>query len=156
VCILYFAYSARGFCFFSNVAIAAMVAKTKYKLERILIVGMSVYKEKSLLVSDWDVHHGNGTESLLLEDPNILFFSTHRYGNSFYPKTGDINTVGTGKGEGKIVNVPFSGGKVGDAEMLSVFYHILLPIALEFNPQLVLVSAGFDAVRGDPLGRFSN
>src|SRR5690606_33233924 len=121
-----------------------------------LIVGMSLNRILSLLVSDWDVHHGNGTEEVLIEDPNILYFSTHRYGNQFFPKTGDINTVGIGKGAGKNVNVPFYGNKVGDAEILSIFYHILLPIALEFNPQLVLVSAGFDAVKGDPLGKLCN
>jgi acetoin utilization deacetylase AcuC-like enzyme len=126
-----------GFCLFNNVAVAARYARESQGIQRILIV-------------DWDLHHGNGTQHSLEHDPSILYFSTHQY--PFYPGTGSFREAGKGKGEGFTVNVPLSGG-YGDGEYLSIFEKILRPIALEFMPELVLVSAGFDIHEYDPLGR---
>ncbi len=125
-----------GFCLFNNVAIAAMYAKEQYGLKRILIV-------------DWDLHHGNGTQRAFTDDPSVLFFSSHQY--PYYPGSGGFNEVGSGKGEGFTVNAPFPTG-FGDAEYVSVYTKILKPIALEYKPELVLVSAGFDPFVKDPLG----
>jgi acetoin utilization deacetylase AcuC-like enzyme len=126
-----------GFCIFNNVAIGARYAIQQFGLQRILIV-------------DWDVHHGNGTQNSFYEDPKVLYFSTHRYG-FFYPGTGAATEVGKGKGEGFNVNIPLSAG-CGDIEYERVFEAILKPIALEYQPQLILVSAGFDTHSDDPLG----
>ncbi len=128
---------AMGFCIFNNIAVGAKYTIKTHGLERILII-------------DWDVHHGNGTQNTFYEDPKVLYFSTHRYG-FFYPGTGAPTEVGTGKGEGFTVNVPMSPG-CGDAEYGNIFLHILRPIALSYNPQLILVSAGFDTYSRDPLG----
>jgi len=128
---------AMGFCLFNNIAIGARYALKNFSLDRVLIV-------------DWDVHHGNGTQNAFYEDPQVLYFSTHRYG-FFYPGTGSATEVGRGKGEGFNINVPFSSG-CGDAEYGNIFERILKPIALEYQPQLVLVSAGFDTHYDDPLG----
>jgi len=128
---------AMGFCLFNNVAIGARYAIQKYSLERVLIV-------------DWDVHHGNGTQNAFYDDPQVLYFSTHRYG-FFYPGTGGATEVGRGKGEGFNVNVPLPSG-CGDAEYGNIFELILKPIALQYQPRLVLVSAGFDIHCDDPLG----
>lgn len=128
---------AMGFCLFNNVAIGAKYAIKNFNLERILIV-------------DWDVHHGNGTQNSFYEDPKVLYFSTHRYG-FFYPGTGGAKEVGKGKGEGFTVNVPLPTG-FGDAEYGNIFERLLKPIALEYKPQLILVSAGFDIHYSDPLG----
>ncbi|MBM4349209.1 MAG: histone deacetylase [Deltaproteobacteria bacterium] len=128
---------AMGFCLFNNVAIGAQYAIKNFSLERILIV-------------DWDVHHGNGTQNSFYEDPRVLYFSTHRYG-FFYPGTGGANETGKGKGLGFTVNVPLSTG-AGDAEFGNIFEKFFKPIALEYRPQLVLVSAGFDTHYDDPLG----
>src|SRR5512136_234387 len=127
---------AMGFCLFNNVAIGAHYALNNFSLQRILIV-------------DWDVHHGNGTQKSFYEDPRVLYFSTHRYG--FYPGTGAPTEVGRGRGEGFTVNVPLSPG-VGDAAYGIIFENVLKPIALEYQPQLILVSAGFDTHYNDPLG----
>jgi acetoin utilization deacetylase AcuC-like enzyme len=127
---------AMGFCIFNNVAIGAQYALKNFSLQRILIV-------------DWDVHHGNGTQHSFYEEPRVLYFSTHRYG--FYPGTGAATETGKGKGEGFNVNVPLPPG-MGDAEYGNIFKKILKPIALEYNPQLILVSAGFDIHYNDPLG----
>jgi acetoin utilization deacetylase AcuC-like enzyme len=127
---------AMGFCIFNNVAIGAKYAINAFSLERILIV-------------DWDVHHGNGTQHSFYDDPKVLYFSTHRSG--FYPGTGAATEVGIGKGEGFTVNVPLSHG-VSDADYGNIFEKILRPIALEYQPQLILVSAGFDIHYNDPLG----
>lgn len=128
---------AMGFCLFNNVAIGAMYAMKQFSLDRVLIV-------------DWDVHHGNGTQNSFYEDPRVLYFSTHRYG-FFYPGSGAATEVGKGKGEGFTVNVPISSG--GDDSLFGNYFNsILRPIALEYNPQLILVSAGFDIHYDDPLG----
>jgi acetoin utilization deacetylase AcuC-like enzyme len=128
---------AMGFCLFNNVAIGARYALGNFSLQRILIV-------------DWDVHHGNGTQNSFYEDPQVLYFSTHRYG-FFYPGTGGAKEVGKGKGEGFNVNVPLSTG-AGDSDYGNIFEKFLKPIALEYQPQLILVSAGFDTHHDDPLG----
>ena len=126
-----------GFCLLNNVAVGARFALKHFAYERILIV-------------DWDVHHGNGTQHSFYTDPRVLYVSTHRSG-FFYPGTGRATDVGKGTGEGFNVNIPFSGGE-GDREFEMVFEKILTPIALEYRPQLVLVSAGFDIHYDDPLG----
>jgi len=125
-----------GFCLFNNIAIAAEYAKEKYGLRRILIV-------------DWDLHHGNGTQHAFYDDPAVLYFSSHQY--PYYPGTGNFDEVGSGAGEGYTVNAPFPHG-FGDREYLDVYESVLKPIALEYKPELVLVSAGFDPYIKDPLG----
>ena len=127
---------AMGFCLFNNVAVAARAVQASGSARRVLIV-------------DWDLHHGNGTQHSFWEDPSVLYFSTHQF--PFYPGTGAINELGAGEGRGFTINVPWPAG-CGDAEYLSAFDRILLPIAARFGPDLVLVSAGFDAAAGDPLG----
>ena len=126
---------AMGFCLFNNVAVAARAARLS-GADRVLIV-------------DWDLHHGNGTQHSFEEDPAILYFSTHQY--PFYPGTGAIGEVGSGAARGRTVNVPWPAG-MGDAEYIAAFDRVLLPIARAFDPQLVLVSCGFDAADGDLLG----
>jgi acetoin utilization deacetylase AcuC-like enzyme len=127
---------AKGFCLFNNVAIGARYAQEILNLHRVLIV-------------DWDLHHGNGTQHSFEDDASILYFSTHQY--PYYPGTGALDEIGIGKGTGYTVNVPLSVG-FGDAEYVGIYQKILKPIALEFRPDLVLVSAGFDIYFGDPLG----
>ncbi|HID20515.1 MAG TPA: histone deacetylase [Methanophagales archaeon] len=125
----------RGFCIFNNIAIAAEHLKRRYYANRILIV-------------DWDVHHGNGTQDVFFDDPSVLYFSTHQYPH--YPSTGWIDEVGKGEGEGFTVNVPLPAG-TDDAGYLYALNNVLVPIANEFEPEFVLVSAGFDAHVADPL-----
>ncbi|XP_055910185.1 histone deacetylase 6 isoform X1 [Eupeodes corollae] len=132
----------QGFCIFNNIAIAAQYAIRDHKLKRVLIV-------------DWDVHHGNGTQHIFENNPNVLYISVHRYDNAtFFPKSTDANydVVGKGLGEGFNVNIPWNKKGMGDAEYVLAFQQLIMPIAYEFNPELVLVSAGFDAAIGDPLG----
>ncbi|OQS00688.1 hypothetical protein THRCLA_05889 [Thraustotheca clavata] len=133
---------AMGFCMYNNVAVAAKAAVHKLGLERVLIL-------------DWDIHHGNGTEHMFEDDPTVLYCSLHRFdGNgAFYPGTGSPENVGSGKGKGYNVNIGWPGGGIGDAEYLAAFDRVLMPIFRSFSPQLVLVSAGFDSAVGDPLGR---
>lgn len=128
-----------GFCLFNNVAVAARYAQRKYGVDRVLI-------------ADWDVHHGNGTQDTFYSDGSVLFFSTHQH--PWYPGTGSERETGEGKGKGKILNAPLAAGS-GRAEVLGAFRERLLPRALEFKPGLVIVSAGFDSRAGDPLGRFT-
>lgn len=125
-----------GFCFFNNVAIAAEHALAEHGCNRVLIV-------------DWDVHHGNGTQASFYDRADVLFFSLHQY--PFYPGTGGLSEMGSADGAGYTVNVPFPGGQ-GDGDYATAFVDLLWPIADRFNPDLVLVSAGFDAHRADPLG----
>jgi len=126
---------AMGFCIFNNVAIAAKFALSKFNLNRVLI-------------ADFDVHHGNGTQDAFYADPKILYFSTHQY--PFYPGTGWMDETGIGEGEGTTVNFPMAAGW-GEEEYLRAFNEVLVPVARRFQPQLILVSAGFDAHWADQL-----
>jgi acetoin utilization deacetylase AcuC-like enzyme len=128
--------TAAGFCVFNNIAIGAMHAISKYNLKRILIV-------------DWDLHHGNGTQHSFYGDHRVLYFSTHQY--PYYPGTGSISECGRGQGEYYTINVPLSPG-AGDAVFIKIFRKILQPVAMEFKPDLILLSAGFDTYFKDPLG----
>uniref|UniRef100_A0A8C9WVP6 histone deacetylase n=1 Tax=Sander lucioperca TaxID=283035 RepID=A0A8C9WVP6_SANLU len=131
--------SPLGFCFFNSVAIAAKQLQHKLNVSKILIV-------------DWDVHHGNGTQEAFYNDPSVLYISLHRYDDgNFFPGSGHPSEVGAGAGEGFNVNVGWTGGlnpPMGDAEYLAAFRAVVMPIAHEFSPDVVLVSAGFDAVEG--------
>lgn len=126
---------AMGFCLFNNIAVAAAKARKAHGLERILIV-------------DWDAHHGNGTQAAFYDDPNVLVINTHQY--PFYPGTGSVDELGRGEGLGFNVNIALSEGSV-DGDYVKAFHEIVLPIADQFAPDLVLVSAGFDAHRDDTI-----
>jgi acetoin utilization deacetylase AcuC-like enzyme len=126
---------AMGFCLFNNIAIAAKYALAKYKLERVLII-------------DFDVHHGNGTQGTFYDNPHVMYISTHEY--PFYPGTGAINETGSGEGRGTNLNIPLPAG-CGDDEYLKVFEQIVIPAARRFKPQLILVSVGYDGHWADPL-----
>lgn len=128
---------AMGYCIFNNVAVGAMYARKVIGLPRVLIV-------------DFDVHHGNGTYHIFERDPTVLFFSTHQY--PLFPGTGLFTETGSGSGEGYSVNVPLSKG-YGEAEFTAIFMQLLKPVAREFKPDLILVSAGFDIHRSDPMGK---
>ena len=127
---------AMGFCLFNNAAVAAAYAKEKLGLERILIV-------------DWDVHHGNGTQHSFDGDDFVLYFSTHQY--PMFPGTGAYGETGRGNGKGYSVNIPLPTG-YGDGDFLSIFDQVLKPVTREFNPDMIFVSAGFDIHIKDPLG----
>ncbi|XP_061644669.1 histone deacetylase 6 [Phyllopteryx taeniolatus] len=138
--------SACGFCFFNTAALAARYAQKT-----------SQHAPVRVLILDWDVHHGNGTQHMFEDDNSVLYISLHRYDNgTFFPSSEDASPdrVGVAQGTGFNVNVAWSGGRMGDADYLAAFHHVVMPIATEFNPSLVLVSAGFDAARGDPLGGY--
>lgn len=126
---------AMGFCLFNNVAVAARYAMKRYGFERVLVI-------------DWDYHHGNGTEAVFYSDPGVLYFSTHSA--TGYPGTGWINRVGEGPGKGFNINVPLP-DTAGDEDFRFIFDEILVPVAEEYSPELVLVSAGQDGYRGDPI-----
>ncbi|KAG8520800.1 Histone deacetylase 6, partial [Galemys pyrenaicus] len=135
--------AACGFCFFNSVAVAARHAQT--------ISGRAL----RILIVDWDIHHGNGTQRIFEEDSSVLYISLHRYDHgTFFPMgdEGSSSQMGRAAGTGYTVNVAWNGPRVGDADYLTAWHRLVLPIAYEFNPELVLVSAGFDAARGDPLG----
>jgi len=133
-----------GFCFFNNVAIAAKYAISSLGMNRVLIL-------------DWDVHHGNGIQHMFYNDNRVLYISLHRYDHgAFFPQSddADYDKVGEGAGRGFNINIPFNGRKMGDSEYSLAFHQIVLPVTYEFRPDLVLVSAGFDAAEGDPLGGY--
>ncbi|XP_068406647.1 histone deacetylase 9 isoform X10 [Eschrichtius robustus] len=139
--------TAMGFCFFNSVAITAKYLRDQLNISKILIV-------------DLDVHHGNGTQQAFYADPSILYISLHRYDEgNFFPGSGAPNEVGTGLGEGYNINIAWTGGldpPMGDTEYLEAFRTIVKPVAKEFDPDMVLVSAGFDALEGHapPLGGY--
>jgi len=127
-----------GFCIFNNIAVAARYAQLKHGIERVAIV-------------DWDVHHGNGTQDVFYSDPSVYFFSTHQY--PWYPGTGAKSETGEGKGEGTVLNAPLPAG-TGMAQIQSAFVDGFLKQMQDFQPELILLSAGFDSRIGDPLGQF--
>jgi acetoin utilization deacetylase AcuC-like enzyme len=131
-----FADHGEGFCLFNNIAVAAATARAEFQMERVMIV-------------DFDVHHGNGTNAIFQRDPGVLYFSTHQWG--IYPGTGYWDDMGEGAGAGYSVNVPLLPGW-GDSALQSVFDGLLVPIARRFQPQLLLVSAGYDPSWTDRLG----
>nr|GMD49602.1 histone deacetylase 14 isoform X2 [Ipomoea batatas] len=126
---------AMGFCVFGNIAIAARYAQRVHGLKRVFII-------------DFDVHHGNGTNDAFYEDPDVFFLSTHQDGS--YPGTGKIDQIGAGQGEGSTLNLPLPGGS-GDTAMRKVFDDVIAPCAQRFKPDIILVSAGYDAHMLDPL-----
>ena len=127
-----------GFCIFNNAALAARHAQKAHGIERVLIV-------------DWDVHHGNGTQDIFYGDGSVLFFSTHQW--PLYPGTGRRNETGMGDGAGLTINCPLAAG-ASRALVLGAMREELEPAADRFRPQLVVISAGFDSRAGDPLGEF--
>lgn len=126
---------AMGFCLFNNVAIAAKYIQVQFQLPKVLIV-------------DWDVHHGNGTQNSFYEDPTVFYFSVHQY--PFYPGTGHETDTGHGAGKGFTLNKPLPAG-TDDSTYIDVFNSVLLPAAKKFKPDFILISAGFDAHKNDPL-----
>ena len=126
---------AMGFCLFNNIAIAAEQALSKYKLERLAII-------------DFDVHHGNGTQAVFYNRPEVMYISTHEY--PFYPGSGSVEETGSEAAKGATINIPLPAG-CGDSEYLQVFEQIIAPAARRFKPQLILVSAGYDAHWADSI-----
>jgi acetoin utilization deacetylase AcuC-like enzyme len=127
---------AMGFCIFNNIAIAAAHAISKRSINRVAIV-------------DWDLHHGNGTEAAFYGSDRVLYISTHQF--PYYPGTGGANDIGEGRGQGFNLNIPMEAG-AGDEEFRSAFKDIVIPTLENFEPQLLFISAGFDAHKEDPLG----
>ena len=127
-----------GFCLFNNIAVGARYAQKKHGIGPVLI-------------ADWDVHHGNGTQDIFYDDGSVFFFSTHQY--PWYPGTGAAEETGYGKGEGWTLNCPFPAGS-GRQEILGAFEEKLLPALEKVKPELVMISAGFDSRQDDPLGDF--
>jgi acetoin utilization deacetylase AcuC-like enzyme len=128
-----------GFCVFNNVAVAARYAQTKHKIGKVLI-------------ADWDVHHGNGTQDIFYDDGSVFFLSTHQ--SPWYPGTGRADETGTGKGLGATLNFPFPASS-GRKEIYGAFEAKLLPAMEKFKPEFVFISAGFDSRENDPLGKFT-
>lgn len=134
--------SPMGFCLYNNVGVAVKELQRRSLAQKVLIL-------------DWDVHHGNGTQKIFAQDPNVLFISLHRHDEgSFYPlgPEGSPEYIGIGAGEGKSVNIGWNGPGVTDADYMEAFFKVVMPMALEFRPDFVMVSAGFDAAAGDPIG----
>ncbi len=127
---------AMGFCLFNNVAVGAAYLTRVKGLSRVLVV-------------DWDLHHGNGTQHMFYDDPSVLYFSTHQH--PYYPGTGSLEEKGSGDGKGYNINVPLPTG-MGDSEYLKIFAEILGPVIEQYKPEFILVSAGFDTFIEDPLG----
>jgi acetoin utilization deacetylase AcuC-like enzyme len=127
---------AMGFCLFNNIAVAAEYLLRRKGFQKVLVV-------------DWDIHHGNGTQNSFLDRDDVLYFSTHQFPH--YPGTGHWRETGMGKGEGFTLNVPLRGGKT-DVDYLHIFRTILAPVSRQFQPDAFLVSAGFDVAASDPLG----
>jgi acetoin utilization deacetylase AcuC-like enzyme len=132
-----FPATAGGFCLINNVAVAARYLQQEHDIERILIV-------------DWDAHHGNGTQAIFYEDPSVLYFSTHQH--PYYPGTGAASETGRGAGKGSIINVPLRAGS-SQAQIIRAFNEQLVPAAKAFEPEFVLISAGFDSHEEDPLAQ---
>ncbi|XP_077567257.1 polyamine deacetylase HDAC10 [Stigmatopora nigra] len=135
--------AASGFCIFNNVAIATKYAQKKYGIQRVLIV-------------DWDIHHGQGVQYAFEDDPSVLYFSWHRYEHQkFWPelRESDYDSIGKDKGLGFNINVPWNKVCMENSDYLAAFFHVLLPVAYEFCPDLVMVCAGFDSAIGDPEGK---
>jgi acetoin utilization deacetylase AcuC-like enzyme len=130
--------AAMGFCLFNNVAIATRYAQRKHAVQRVAIV-------------DWDVHHGNGTQEIFYSDGSVLFFSTHQW--PWYPGTGHTTETGEGQGLGLTINCPLPAGS-GREEVMKAFRRQLLPALNKYQPELLIISAGFDSRAGDPLGQF--
>ena len=129
-----------GFCLFANVAVAVQHVRKTLAVPRVMIV-------------DWDVHHGNGTQETFKDDPNVLLVSIHRWDQGrFYPNSGAPSEVGTGEAKGRTVNVAWNRRNLGDLEYVEAFERVVMPLGRAFAPDLVVVSAGFDAAIGDPLG----
>ncbi|MCJ1402325.1 Histone deacetylase hda1 [Xylographa trunciseda] len=136
--------TSRGFCHFDNVSIAAQVVRQTYP-----------EKYRKILIVDWDVHHGNGIQQAFESNPNVLYISLHVHENgNFYPSGpyGDLYHCGVGAGIGKNINIPWPTKGMGDADYLFAFQHVIMPVAFDFNPDLVIIAAGFDAAVGDQLG----
>jgi acetoin utilization deacetylase AcuC-like enzyme len=127
--------NAKGFCVFNNIAIGARYIQKKYNLERVLII-------------DWDAHHGNGTEEIFYGDPSVFYISLHQYPH--YPGTGKSSDTGKGNGKGYNLNIPMSAGS-GDKEYIKAFHEIIIPKVKLFKPRFILISAGFDSHKDDPL-----
>jgi len=127
-----------GFCIYNNIALAAEHAKSNYNIEKIMVI-------------DFDVHHGNGTQDIFYEDNSVFFISTHQH--PLYPGTGSSSEKGKGRGKGFTINVPMKKG-TGNDDVISVFNEIIMPAAKKFRPELTLISAGFDSRKDDPLGGF--
>jgi acetoin utilization deacetylase AcuC-like enzyme len=125
-----------GFCLFNNVAVGARYLLQRHGLERVMIY-------------DWDIHHGNGTQNAFYGSPEVLYVSTHQY--PYYPGTGALHETGCGAGKGYTVNVPLAGGQ-GDEDYLLLIEHVLAPLARAYKPQVIIVSAGYDIYENDPLG----
>lgn len=137
------ANSIRGFCIFNNVAVAAEHLRKQYPdlVKRVMIV-------------DWDVHHGDGTEEIFWDRSDVLYLSIHRYDNGdFYPRSGHAKSVGGPNAQGMNINIPYNGMGHGDAEYLLAWRKVVVPIATAYKPDVILVSAGFDCAQNDPLGR---
>ena len=127
---------AMGYCIFNNVAVGSMAARPAMGLVRVMVV-------------DWDLHHGNGTQHIFERDPSVFFFSSHQFPH--FPGTGHFTETGQGPGEGTTMNVPLSRG-CGDGDFAAIYQRLLTPVACAFEPQLIVVSAGFDIHADDPLG----